>query len=93
MHRGGWWEVSGFLGKAPPAPERERDSSARDVFCLADTVMSSSPWVEKRGVTGGDGERGGEQLVSGNKSVANSDPKPFAQMMLAQGGLEIQGIL
>lgn len=74
MHRGGCWEVSGFLGKA----RQEGDSAARDVFCLAHTVMSPSPWVEKREVTGGDGETGGEQLVSGNKSVASSDPKPFA---------------
>lgn len=74
MHRGGWWEVSGFHGKVP----EERDSSARDVFCSADTVMSSSPWVEKRRVTGGDGEMGVEQLVSGNKSVANCNSKPFA---------------
>lgn len=40
-------------------------------------------------MAGGDGERGGEQLVSSSKSVANCDPKPFAQMKLAQGGLEI----
>lgn len=77
--------MSGCLGKAP----QEGDSSARGVFCLAHTVMSPSPWVEKREVTGGDGEMGGEQLVSGNKSVANSNPKPFASMMLAHGVLEI----
>lgn len=85
VHRGGCWEVSACLGKAP----QKGDSSARDVFCSAHTIMSPSPWVENIEVTGGDGEMGGEQLVSGNKSVANSDPKPFASMMLAHGVLKI----
>lgn len=77
--------MSACLGKAP----QKGDASTRDVFCSAHTVMSPSPWVEKIEVTGGDGEMGGEQLVSGKKSVANSDPKPFASMMLAHGVLKI----